>query len=226
MNIRTPVLSILAFTFIVLLFVFAFTWIIFDFQGSSSSLKDTWSIVSSVFGGIATLVAAYIALFLYSDWRQAEKFNAAKEALISLTKLKSYIDNNYMRAKYHIDSYFLKNDQHPPNDYYIAERLISARKSKIEKEKYKSELNDLLNDFFEKADIYEVLFNDILIQYEDREFNFRSYMYYISNMYTQAYTADIQNMNITRTLSNKMKDEFERNYFNKIIIKLKKNIAI
>jgi len=41
--------NVVAVSFVSLLFIFALTWIIFDFNGSSSSLKDTWSIVGSVF---------------------------------------------------------------------------------------------------------------------------------------------------------------------------------
>ena len=60
--------NIIAISFVSLLFVFALTWIIFDFNDSSSALKDTWSIVGSIFGGVTTLAAAYIAYSLYDDW--------------------------------------------------------------------------------------------------------------------------------------------------------------
>lgn len=69
-NIQDSVIKTIAITFIVILFLFAFTWIIFDFQGSSNSLKDTWGIVSSLFGGMATLAAAYIASILFNDWKK------------------------------------------------------------------------------------------------------------------------------------------------------------
>lgn len=75
MKIKNIILNILASIFITTLFLFVFTWIIFDFQGSSNSLKDTWSIVSSLFGGIATLAAAYIALLLFNDWTQNAIYN-------------------------------------------------------------------------------------------------------------------------------------------------------
>lgn len=60
--------NIIAISFVSLIFVFALTWIIFDFNGSSSALKDTWSIVGSIFGGVTTLAAAYVAYSLYDDW--------------------------------------------------------------------------------------------------------------------------------------------------------------
>lgn len=74
MKIKDKILNCFAIAFISLLFLFAFTWIIFYFQSSANSLKDTWTIVSSLFGGIATLTAAYIASLLFSDWR--DNYNA------------------------------------------------------------------------------------------------------------------------------------------------------
>lgn len=68
-NVKSSIAKTLAIVFILVLFLFAFTWIIFDFQKSNTSLKDTWSIVSSLFGGIATLAAAYIASLLFVDWK-------------------------------------------------------------------------------------------------------------------------------------------------------------
>lgn len=70
MKINNLIGNIAAISFVSLLFVFALTWIIFDFNGSSSSLKDTWSIVGSIFGGITTLAAAYIASRLFNDWKE------------------------------------------------------------------------------------------------------------------------------------------------------------
>ena len=79
MDIKNIVANTIAGTILTLLFLFAFTWIIFDFQGSANSLKDTWSIVSSLFGGIATLVAAYIAALLFNDWRDQHNKTVEKE---------------------------------------------------------------------------------------------------------------------------------------------------
>lgn len=69
MDIKSKILKSLALCFIGLLFTFAFTWIVFDFQKSSDGLKDTWAIVASIFSGFCTLVAAYIASLLFNDWR-------------------------------------------------------------------------------------------------------------------------------------------------------------
>lgn len=70
MDIKSKVSKSIAICFIGLLFTFAFTWIIFDFQKSSNSLKDTWTIITSLFSGITTLLAAYIATLLFNDWKE------------------------------------------------------------------------------------------------------------------------------------------------------------
>lgn len=72
-SIKTSVTKTIAATFIILFFILAFTWIVFDFQESSSSLKDSWGVASSLFSGIATLAAAYIASLLFNDWRDQHK---------------------------------------------------------------------------------------------------------------------------------------------------------
>ncbi|WP_163124233.1 hypothetical protein [Acinetobacter portensis] len=98
MDIKNKILNCFAIAFISLLFLFAFTWIIFDFQNSANALKDTWSIVSSLFGGISTLVAAYTAVLLFTDWRDNHNANIRKtlieEALNSCNLHESNIFNS------------------------------------------------------------------------------------------------------------------------------------
>lgn len=69
-DIQTKIFNVIAATVAIVVFCFASSWILFEFNGSATSLKDTWSIVSSLFGGVATLVAAYIASLLFNDWRE------------------------------------------------------------------------------------------------------------------------------------------------------------
>lgn len=74
-------------------FCFASSWILFEFKGSSNSLKDTWSIVSSLFSGGAALIAAYIASLLFNDWKeQHNKSILSNEAKIIFRKIsESYL---------------------------------------------------------------------------------------------------------------------------------------
>ena len=69
MDVKSKISTSLALCFIGLLFTFAFTWIIFDFENSPNSLKETWTIISGLFSGFATLIAAYIASLLFNDWK-------------------------------------------------------------------------------------------------------------------------------------------------------------
>lgn len=77
-DIKSIAANTASITFVSLIFLFAFTWVIFDFHRVDNSLKDTWSIVSSLFGGAATLAAAYIASLVYGEWRLQESFNRTK----------------------------------------------------------------------------------------------------------------------------------------------------
>ena len=89
MSIKNKILNCFAIAFVSTLFIFAFTWIIFDFQNSANALKDTWSIVSSLFGGIATLIAAYIASLYFNDWK--EQHNKEVRNKFSIQIYESYI---------------------------------------------------------------------------------------------------------------------------------------
>lgn len=90
MNLKDIFHRIVAITFLVLLFIIAFTWIIFDFQSSSSSLKDSLGITSSLFGGITTIVAAYVAIVIYDGWKIEYNKNIEKEFIVkTLTSLEN-----------------------------------------------------------------------------------------------------------------------------------------
>jgi hypothetical protein len=98
MSIKNKILNCFAIAFVSTLFIFAFTWIIFDFQNSDNTLKDTWGIVCSLFGGISTLIAAYTAILLFTDWRDNYNANIKKtlieETLNSCNSHESYIFNS------------------------------------------------------------------------------------------------------------------------------------
>lgn len=95
-DIQTKIFNVISATVVFIIFCFASAWILFEFKGSSTSLKDTWSIVSSLFGGAATLVAAYIASLLFNDWRELQtginRSDLAKNTQLSLHRLISYLD--------------------------------------------------------------------------------------------------------------------------------------
>ena len=108
---ENTVKNIIALLFLVLLFIFSFTWIVFDFQKSLSSIKDSWAIVASVFGGFATLTAAYIAYSLYDDWKKPHNLNIEsehkKEVLRVIRKIIP-LEYKYDRL---ISNHFIYHDQ-------------------------------------------------------------------------------------------------------------------
>ena len=70
---QRTIANALAITVVATLFFFALTFILFDFFKTGTSLKDTWETLGSFFGGITTLVAAYVAAKLFNDWKDQEK---------------------------------------------------------------------------------------------------------------------------------------------------------
>lgn len=137
MDIKSTVLKLFALSFTGLLFIFAFTWIIFDFQKSPNSLKDTWTIISSLFSGIATLVAAYIAALLYSDWKDPHNITIEtqhKKEILSVIRDLAPMEEIYFRT---ISNHFIYHDQ--PN------RNIPIKLVKSDTDKFFSHVNNLLS---------------------------------------------------------------------------------
>lgn len=68
--------------------IFLFVIIFYLYGGGSDALKDALSMTASFFGGITTLVAAYVATQLFNDWReQHNKMILANEAKAAFKKL-------------------------------------------------------------------------------------------------------------------------------------------
>lgn len=90
MDLKNLVPNIISVCILILLFLIAFTWIIFEFSNSSNSLKDSLSIVSSLFGGIATLAAAYVGSMLFNDWKEQHNktviSSLSQDLLITISK--------------------------------------------------------------------------------------------------------------------------------------------
>ncbi|WP_347472705.1 hypothetical protein ABEF81_08545 [Acinetobacter thermotolerans] len=53
--------------------IFLFAFIFYLYGGERSVLEDALSMTASFFGGIATLVAAYVATQLFNDWRDQHR---------------------------------------------------------------------------------------------------------------------------------------------------------
>lgn len=74
-KIKFSAVNILAATFILIFLAFSFFSILFFYWGDVSSIVSSLTIVGSFFGGISTLIAAYIAFLLYAEWRTETDYN-------------------------------------------------------------------------------------------------------------------------------------------------------
>lgn len=136
-EIKKLISNILAISFISLIFIFVLTWIIFDFEKSPNSLKDTWAIVSSIFGGVSTLVAAYIACYLYVDWRNPHNSNIETEHKKEILKIARKIAPLEQKYNNLISNHFIYHDQ--PN------RTIPIEINQEELKEFISNINELLS---------------------------------------------------------------------------------
>ncbi|WP_053087171.1 hypothetical protein [Acinetobacter bereziniae] len=205
---------------------FFFIFILYLHNDVEGAFKEACSTSLNFLSALTTIGAAYIASSLYTDWRDTERYNIAKEALISLVKLKSHLDVNFKNAKYHLESFNLNAQPENLSGTYIAQRINEARSSQAEKEEYKSKANCLLSDFYEKIDIYENIYNQIILRKEDRDYNFKSFVFFISYMYTKAYEGSPEDINIVNQLSDSTKKIFEEQYFDDLLTKLKNKTLI
>lgn len=83
---QKTIVNALAVTVIATLFFFALTFILFDFFKAGTSLKDAWETLGSFFGGITTLVAAYIAAQLFNDWRVVKQYEIILNYVLIIKK--------------------------------------------------------------------------------------------------------------------------------------------
>ncbi|MEN8390200.1 hypothetical protein ABFP25_03400 [Acinetobacter indicus] len=64
--------------------IFLFAFIFYLYGGERSVLEDALSMTASFFGGIATLVAAYIATQLFNDWRVEKNYDLENQYLSNI----------------------------------------------------------------------------------------------------------------------------------------------
>lgn len=89
---------ILGITFSILLLFGLIFYMYFDPRtGYTAALNQSFTITASLFGGVTTLVAAYIASQLFDDWKDEKEYELTKETSLSLLEatlsLNSTIEN-------------------------------------------------------------------------------------------------------------------------------------
>ena len=91
--------------------IFLFAFIFYLYGGERSALEDALSMTASFFGGIATLVAAYVATQLFNDWRVVKQYEIKLDYVLTIKKqtkeLISFINSNrrnFVKYKFEIKS--------------------------------------------------------------------------------------------------------------------------
>lgn len=105
MNISKMASTVILATAFVTIFIFAFLFYLYE------DLKDALSDTASFFGGIATLVAAYIATQLFNDWKVVKQYEIKLDYVSTIKKqtkeLISFITSNrrnFVKYKFKIKS--------------------------------------------------------------------------------------------------------------------------
>ncbi|EPF81526.1 hypothetical protein GCM10025882_31600 [Acinetobacter gyllenbergii] len=82
----------------VLIFLIVIFTAIYSHWGdqNSQALKDSLSTTSGIFGGLATLVAACVAAYLFNDWKVQKKYE-----IVSTLALEAHREYIYAKDKYH-----------------------------------------------------------------------------------------------------------------------------
>lgn len=82
MNKGAIIFSILVATIISIILAFSIFGILYFHWGDTEAVKNSLSIVSSLFGGFTTLGAAIIAAYLFNDWKDEYNHNLESSILI------------------------------------------------------------------------------------------------------------------------------------------------
>ena len=104
--------------------IFLFAFIFYLYGGERSVLEDALSMTASFFGGITTLVAAYIATQLFNDWRISHNKNM--DAQLCMKVINSIYDCDL--TLFRINSFFVDYLSSPNKVFYAREFDINLDK--------------------------------------------------------------------------------------------------
>lgn len=101
MNISKLASTVIMATSISTILLFAF--VLCFYNGDENSIDKAFSITASFFGGIATLIAAYIATQLFNDWKEQHNKNIDSQFcmkiydFIDFANIELFVISNYLR---------------------------------------------------------------------------------------------------------------------------------
>lgn len=138
--------------------IFLFVIIFYLYGGERSVLKDALSMTASFFGGIATLIAAYIAYSLYVDWRTPHNLNIETEHKKEILKVIRKLSPLEFKYNQLISNHFIyKSD---PN-FTIPIRINNEELTN---------LNDLINELLGLLDELYIITKDENIELLKRHY--------------------------------------------------------
>lgn len=97
MNKNAFSISIMIIGLILIFLLFSIFGILYFYWGNAKAVQDSLSTTGSIFGAIATLGAAYVAVHLYNDWREqltsTVQQELARNILFSINKILTTLDD-------------------------------------------------------------------------------------------------------------------------------------
>ena len=177
--------------------IFLFAIIFYLYGGGSDALRDALSMTAGFFGGIATLVAAYIATKLFNDWKEQHNKNLEKDAVYKiLSTLELYhfplmkLANELLEIRIGLSKGFTKfqYNMNLKKNPELKEKLKYSAKI-IESFNGDSRISVLLEKYFEEFTLlenqtayYVDIHNDMKKSMGLTEFDSPLLMYIVGNM--------------------------------------------
>ncbi|WP_151752521.1 hypothetical protein [Acinetobacter bereziniae] len=217
----------IAFAVVFSLFIIAFTWIIFDFNSSSSSLKDSLSIATGIFGGVATLAAAYIATHLYEDWRVSQtainRAELAKNTQLSLYSLVC-LCTFYYKLAFSKKAVLNGVDSPGISEDFKTRAKLMPWECHVLKNEFKKEFDVLFKQFELSLLMYERSFN---MQFKVDQSYLDNYRFAIGGVLRDlSQSKSKSEINLMAAHMHKMQLEFEEHFVKKITAETAKHINI
>lgn len=153
--------------------IFLFAIIFYLYGGEHKNLNEAFSITASFFGGIATLVAAYIATQLFNNWRDEKNYDLENSLLTSiLIDLKPlYVELLKVRSDSHNlkrigTAFIVKTDYLERNrlDLFASTLMLFPNIKTYSSIKNDQTLIDLYNNFDKHCYCFEDFFRILFLE--------------------------------------------------------------
>lgn len=198
-------------------------------SGYTSALKESFSITASFFGGVTTLVAAYVAAKLFNDWSESQtgvnRSELAKSIHIALIELKILCDYYYEMISIDILLDEAVNDPEISQDFK-KRRIERNGQYQTDRDSFKDEYKKKFNKLKINIKTYETIFSVRLLPEED-DFYFNSYSFHIAGLYSFIQRAEsLEKLKEFKKFAYTEKLKFEKKYMSNILEETSKFINL